>query len=178
MNMILGKRQIVLATLVLGLGVAVYLNWQYGDIATEIAATTAEEVKNYGDAKYVGTAEEVEESEAYFAEAKMSRTKSRDEATATLAAMLSDAALPVEQKAELALRATELAQSIEIEGKIENLLKAKGFTDCMVYYDTERVDVIVKTAGLLEEESVQIWDIIAKETPVSSSNVSIIEINN
>ncbi len=187
MNVIVGRRQIVLGTLVMGLCVAVYLNWHYGDITNAItteapAPTVAEEVKNYGDAKYVDTTQVEEpvisEGEAYFAEAKMTRNQSRDEATAALAEMLADASLATNQRAELAVQATELAQSIEVEGKIENLLKAKGFEDCMVYYDTERVDVIVKTEGLLEDETVQIWDIITKETTVPSSNVSIIEINN
>ncbi|MEG3007017.1 MAG: SpoIIIAH-like family protein, partial [Oscillospiraceae bacterium] len=176
MNKIIGKKQIIMAALVLGLGAAVYLNWQYADIGKEMAASKTETVKNYGDAKYVDDKVLDAENEAYFAEAKLTRTKSRDEAVATLKDMLADSTLAVEQKADLANKATEFAKSIEVEGKIENLIKAKGFTDCMVYYDNDqdRVDVVIKTQGLLDDETAQIWDIVSKETNVASDKVSII----
>ncbi len=175
MNMIVGKRQIILAALVLGLGAAVYLNWEYAKLDGELALTSQlESTKNYGDAQYVDA---TEEDEAYFAEAKLSRTRSRDEAAQTLKEILGDTTLEASQQAELAMKAAELAESIEIEGKIENLIKSKGFTDCMVYYDTERVDVIVKTEKLDESQVMQMRDIIVRETSVPLENISIVEIN-
>ncbi len=184
-----GKREVILGALVLGLGAAVYLNWQYADIGKELAASNSvvesvnedkskeKKGKNYGDAKYVeGKVEEAKEK-VYFAEAKLSRTKSRDEAIATLKEVLSDSNLGTEEKTKLAEKASAFAKAIEVEGKIENLIKAKGFEDCMVYLDDDRVDVVIKTQGLLADETAQIWDIIAKETNVSSDNVSIIEVN-
>ena len=77
----------------------------------------------------------------------------------------------------MALKATEVAKSIETEGKIENLIKAKGFDDCMVYYDTEGVDVVVKTDGLEAAQVAQMKDIILKETSIPVENISIVEIN-
>lgn len=179
MNMIIGKRQIILAALVLGLGIAVYLNWQYSQVAVELPITDAIEQgsPNYGEAQYVDSPQGFQDDETYFVEAKMSRQKARDEAVETLAVMLADAELDSEQKAELAMRAADLADSIEKEGKIENLIKAKGFTDVMVYYDTQRADVILKTSGLLANEAAQIKDIILKETEISPENISIVEIN-
>ena len=46
MNMIVGKKQIVLASLVVALGVAVYLNYQFAgeDLNLVTANTTAEEI--------------------------------------------------------------------------------------------------------------------------------------
>lgn len=192
MNMIIGKRQIILAALVLGLGIAVYLNWQYSNANIDLPVTTAvgEEGTEYGEAQYVdknGVDEnepalptEVEaepEQETFFVEAKLSRQKARDEAVDTLAVMLQDASLSTEQRTELTERATNLANSIEVEGKIENLIKAKGFVDVMVYYDTERADVILKTSGLAPEEAAQIKDIILKETIIEPENISIVEVN-
>ena len=174
MNMVLGKRQIVLAALVMGLGCAVYLNWEYTKMDTSVGAAVAETGKNYGDAQFVSS----EKQDAYFAEAKLSRTKSRDEAAEALGEMLADAALESEQKAELAMKATELAQSIEVEGKMENLIQAKGFDECMVYYDTDRVDIVVKTKGLTDDEVMQMRDIAIRETSVPVENISIVEINN
>jgi len=185
MNMIIGKRQIILSALVLGLGIAVYLNWQYSTAAIELPVTEAIEhgVSNYGEAQYVDSPSAItavsfdDYEESFFVEAKLSRQRARDEAVETLAFMLADATLSGDQKTQLALRAVDLADSIEKEGKIENLLKAKGFTDVMVYYDTLRADVIIKTGGLLVHEAAQIKDIILKETKIEPENIAIVEVN-
>ena len=166
MNMIIGKKQIILASLVVGLGLAVYINYQFAQSDGALTATSAiESDKNYGDAQLVDandpTVEDID-GEAYFAEAKVTRQRSRDESVETLKNML---------------KATEIAKSIETEGKIENLIKAKGFEDCMVYYDTESVDVVVKTDGLQPEQVSQMKDIILKETSIPAENISIVEIN-
>ena len=42
MNMIIGKKQIVLASLVAALGVAVYLNYQFADVDGEYIASSAD----------------------------------------------------------------------------------------------------------------------------------------
>ena len=81
MNMIVGKKQIVLAALVLCLSLAVYLNWVYSgsDIGLPVTSALEDkgETKNYGDSQYVDLSTD---SEAFFAEAKISRQKTRDEA--------------------------------------------------------------------------------------------------
>ena len=195
MNMIIGKRQIILAALVVGLSIAVYLNWQYTNQTFEFPVTglleTMDGAANYGEAQYVDCQRVISELEAdlrepdfseadnesFFVEAKLSRQKARDEAVETLALMLSDAALSAEQKTGLAQRATDLANSIEVEGKIENLIKAKGYTDVMVYYDAERADIMVRTTGLMAEDVVKMKDIVLKETDIPAENIAIIEIN-
>ena len=177
MNMILGKRQILLAALVLALSVAVYMNYVYGQKNNSVI--TSGEVsgeKNYGDNQFVSGQVEGELGEAYFAEAKLTRQQSRDEAMESLKNMLADASLSSEQKTELAAQAQQISSAIEAESKIENLIKAKGFEECMVYYDTEKIDVIVKTDGLLENQVAQMQDIIIQETNLPAENISIIEI--
>lgn len=196
MNMIVGKKQIVLASLVVALGVAVYLNYQFAgeDLALVTANTESvqeisvkdemEETENYGDAQFVDTKEvEQESTEAsaqgdaeYFSQARLTRTKTRDEAAAALQVMLSDVELAQEQKTELAEQASALAQSIETEGKIENLIKAKGFQECMVYCSDEKVDVIVKSPELQQGDVVQIRDIILEQTEIPVENISIVPV--
>ena len=192
MNMIVGKKQIVLASLVAALGAAVYLNYQFADVEGEYIASSANtentQVENYGDAAFVDTKTAVEhhlntgetvvltDNSEYFSEAKLTRSKSRDEAVAALKTMLSDEELTMEQKSALTVQATEFAEAIEAEGKIENLLKAKGFADCMVYYDVKKVDVILRAEDLLEEQVTQIRDIILEETDVKVQDISIVPI--
>ena len=182
MNMIVGKKQIVLSVLVLAFGVAVYLNYQYSQVGgNEFPITDAANASAGAEGELVAEGEEdLEETygEAYFAEAKLSRSQSRDEAVEALASMLGEADLDSSQKAELALEAAALAKSIETEGKIENLIKAKGFDECMVYYDTEKADIIVKSSadGLSDEQVAQIHDAVIGETNLLSENIRIVEV--
>ena len=182
MNMIIGKRQIILAALILGLGVAVYLNWQYTRAAVELPVTGLLEWEGagpttYGEAQYVGWPVQPGDDDAFFVEAQMSRQRSRDHAAETLATMLADAQLSYEQQAELAMRAVNIANAIETEGKIENLIRGKGFDDVMVYYDSIRADVMVRTDGLLAHEANQIRDIILRETSLIPQYITIVEIS-
>ncbi len=174
MNVIVGKKQILLTALVLCLSFAVYLSWVYTDSGITLPVTNALEGKNYGDAQYVSGEED---AEAYFAEAKVTRQKTRDEAVATLQNLIESDSVSAEQRTQLALKTAAIADAVEAEGKIETLIKAKGFEDCMVYYDAERVDVIVRTNGLLENEVAQMKDIILREVSVPDENIAIIEIN-
>ena len=192
-NMIIGKRQIILAALVLGLGVAVYLNWEYSNMESDMVSARPQggEGATYGEAQFVASPQALDGSaafvsqnivepdtgQAFFVEAKLSRQVARDEAVETLAFILADANLTNDQRTTLALRAADLAQSIEAEGKIENLIRAKGFADVMVYYDTQRADVMVRTAGLVAEDVMKIKDIVLNETSIGVENISIIEIN-
>ncbi|MEG1875329.1 MAG: SpoIIIAH-like family protein, partial [Angelakisella sp.] len=129
LNMILSKKHIILAALVVALCVAVYLNWEY------VKVNNKDFVNTDGLAASTSAGDDATAAygEAYFAEAKLSRSKSRDEAIEAMKYMLQDAKLSSAQVKELTVQATKLASSIEAEGKIENLIKAKGFADCMVY---------------------------------------------
>lgn len=174
---LIGKKQIILASLVVGLGLAVYVNYQFAQADNMLTLTSAlEGGKNYGDAQLVD-ATDLFDSEAYFAEAKMSRQLARDESIETFNTMLSNAEVDPNLKAEMALQAAAFAQAIETEGKIENLIKAKGYNECMVYYDTENVDVVIKTEGLEATDVTVMKDIILKETNIPVENISIVEIN-
>jgi stage III sporulation protein AH len=178
MNMIIGKRQIILASLILVLGIAIYLNWQFSN-GNDLVVTnqTESETKNYGDAQYVDNQTGVEsDSDTYFAEAKLSRQKTRDEAVETIQSMISDEGIEEAQKETLSAQASEIASAIETESRIENLIKAKGFDDCIAYIDGDKANVIVKTDGLLENEAAQIKEILLQETEVPVENISIVEV--
>ena len=181
MNMIISKRHIILSALVLALSIAVYLNWEY--VKTNDSFVDGEKVAVSGEVAETGAGGESDDlaetaayGEAYFAEAKLSRTKSRDEAMEALKYMLEDANLDSDQMAQLTLEAAAIAESIETEGKIENLIKARGFEDCMVYLEDDKIDVLVKCSGMTDAEAAQIKDVILSEVEVPNENISIIEI--
>ena len=185
MNMIVSKKHIVLSALVLALSVAVYLNWEYvkvnGDSfenTSKVAVDGAVEGAAPGiPAEDKGADEAAAYGEAYFAEAKLSRTKARDEAADALKYMLEDADLTTDQMTQLTMEAASIAKSIETEGKIENLIKAKGFEECMVYITESGASVVVKSSGLTQEQATQIKNIVVSEGRIKGENVSITEIS-
>ena len=81
-TMIIGKKQIILAGMTLILGLAVYINYAVSTSDGKIKAT--DDVKsqsvNYGDAQLVST----DSTSDYFAQARIDRMNSRDEAVETL----------------------------------------------------------------------------------------------
>ncbi len=192
------KRQITLFTLILALGVAVYLNWQYArggeqiDVTENAIAVTstvetepiAEPVqesvqealpdKNYGDAQLVS----VNESEKYFEEARLTREKTRDEALDKLQKSLKEANLTTSEKDTLTKELSSVIAAITAESDIENLVKAKGFLDCVTFVNGDKVDVAVKTDGTeLDAQSVAvIRDIVLGKVDTSSQNITIVEV--
>ena len=83
---IIGKRQILLAVLVVALSAAVYLNWQFSknggeyDITGALSSTTS----YLGDVQYVGnpgdtTVSEAQSADNYFAQAREDRAAARQD---------------------------------------------------------------------------------------------------
>jgi len=192
-SLILGKKQIILCCLVMALGIAVYMNWRIVDEGEDFAADNVTQtdasasgtgiddtVKKYGDSQYVDSQNidggDNVNGDIYFSEAKLTRQKTRDEAVETLQVIMSNVEVDSEAKADLAVQAAAIASAIETEGKVENLIKAKGFSECMVYLDEDRASVVVRADELLDNEVAQIKDIILKETSVPVENISMVDV--
>lgn len=190
------KRQLTLLTLVVALGVAVYLNWQYaknGDglnLPTEApvdasttqaeeftANTDAQEVdKNYGDAQLVSA--KADSGEEYFEQARLTRTKTRDEALDTLQKTLKSAKISDEEKAAATEKLTDAVSNMTAESDIENLVKAKGFVDCVTFINDGKANVAVMTKSdqLSASEVAQIRDIVLSKSGVEAQNITIVEV--
>ena len=177
LNMILGKKQIVLAALVLVLGGAIYLNYSFSktgapyDITTGTSTSSEDGTGVYGEAQLTDA-----KADEYFTQARLDRKKARDEAVETLANTLKDAELSDEEKDIATAKALEVSQQMESEVNIETLVKAKGFEDCLAMVDEDSVKVMVKTEGLSAEQAAQIKNIILEETDVLAENVSVSEV--
>lgn len=187
MSMIVGKKQIILAALVLTLGIGIYLNYSFSKSGDDFTATNATaSSKNFGDAQLVGKNEsgatgtnagEGEDASQYFTQARLEREKSRGEAVETVQKILKDKGISDEELQEASAQAASIVKCMESEGKVENLIKAKGFTDCIVYLDGESANVVVKTDGLQADQAAQIKDILLQETNVPVENIRVTEVN-
>lgn len=55
----------------------------------------------------------------------------------------------------------------------ENLIKTKGFEDCVVYENDESINIVVKKETLTKEDTAQIQSIIAREMNAKIENIHI-----
>ena len=194
------KRQFTLLTLVVALGVAVYLNWEYaktdapfalqdpGAVSANAAVETVTDGttsgvldalpvqealpdKNYGDAQLVSANET--SNDKYFEQARLTRSKTRDEALDTMQQALKNAELSA-----VTQTLTNTINSITVESDIENMVKAKGFADCVAFIEGEKINLAVKTGseGLDKSEVAQLRDIILGKMETEAKNISIVEV--
>ncbi len=179
-NMIFTKKHIVLASLILILAVAVYLNWMFANQNNDIVDSALNlnggnvDGANYGEAQQV---DKTVTASVYFEEARLNRSVARDQSLSTIEGLLNNQDVTSDDKAAAVAQATTIATDIEAESRIENLIKAKGFADCIAYINGESCNIIVQTEGLLASEAAQIKDIVLKESKVEAKNISIVEVN-
>ena len=69
-----------------------------------------------------------------------------------------------------------LSSLIESETVIEDLIKASGFEDCVVYIDGDNASIVVKTNGLTTAQAAQIKDILLSEVTIPNENIRIFEV--
>ncbi|MEG0804028.1 MAG: SpoIIIAH-like family protein [Pygmaiobacter sp.] len=194
MKRIPGRKKLTLITLVLALGVAVYLNWEYAKNDTKLSAIetgvgvsnseviivneTNEDTanKNYGDAQLVSLSKD--SGTKYFDEAKLTRSKTRDEALDKLQKTLKSAKISEAEKKELTASLSTTIDNITAEGDIENLIKAKGFVDCVAFINDDKANIAVmtKNEGLSKSEVAQIRDIVISKATVDAKNITVVEV--
>ena len=115
----------------------------------------------------------------YFASARLTRQQARDNAIS----LLQEAA---EQENADQSVANEASQGIQVlasytlaEAQIENLVTAKGYTDCVAFMGDESVSVVVstKSGDLTAEDVAKITDITMTETGLPAGNIKIMAAN-
>lgn len=180
------KRNAVVAAIVLFVCVAVYLNWSYGqDTAASggSSVTEQENTKTLGEAELVsGSGNSIEvlselAEENYFDTARLSRQEARDEALAILQATVDDPNAAEEAVNAAAESITAMAAVTLAESEIENLVAAKGYSDCVAIIGENSVSVVVATPeeGLQAADVAKITDIVLGQTAFAADQVKIIE---
>ena len=71
-----------------------------------------------------------------------------------------------------------LTTAMEKELLVEGLIKAKGFTDCIVTVQNNSVNVVVNnTEALTSAQASQIMEIVRRETGVAAEDIKILPKN-
>ncbi len=193
LNVILGKKQLVAAGLTVLLGTAVAVNFIYAGSKKQDMTEPSAEVNGaplvesgksggadgaggatYGEADLVSSSAD---SDAYFAQARLDKQTSREEAAEVLQSMYQGGDLTQDELSVVAVDAMKMGGYIESENKIESLLKAQGFADALCYLSDSSANIIVKTEGLDEAGAAKIKSTLLSEVEVANDKITIVEVN-
>lgn len=145
------------------------------DDAEAAADDTAD--KNYGEAQLVSVIKD--SGTEFFEAARLTRSKARDEALDTLKKSLKDAKLTAEEKTQLTEELSTRINNITLETKLETLIKAKGFADCVVNLEDSKANVTVMTESdaLTAEEVTRIRDVLLGQCKgLTAQGITIVEV--
>jgi stage III sporulation protein AH len=179
---IFGKKQVLMAGLVLALAGAVWLNMEYSSGAGGFVNTASNSsVKNLGDTQYVmneaqGEAATDTAEADYFESARTDREATRKEAIALLKETAENVKADEATKEEAGKKMNEIALRMEKEASAETLIKSKGFEDAVVVIGDESVTVIVKSEELLSSQTLQIQDAVKSQIETSLEKIKIVAI--
>lgn len=174
MNLIIKRRQLILGTLVLALGAAVFVNWYYTNNGKNHIKTgeESEYVQNLGEAQYVNA--EAQKGD-YFAEVRLNRDKARDETLDKLNKSLKSAVSGSEEAKSITATVENLSKQIKLESDLEALISAKISGECAVVINADSVQVIVGKGKLNESVALQITDIVTANSGIDGANIKISE---
>ena len=199
----LWRRNAVVAAIALFVCAAVYLNWNYGKEtdagktlgqSTMVGNQTKDPLVKGDSSATTGisagdssgetqTGGEVQQdagagSSAYFATARLNRQQARDSALSLLqdAAAREDADETV--KNQLNDNIQTMADYTVTEAQIENLVVAKGYTDCVAFIGEDALSLAVSApeGGLTETDTAKILDVVKQTAGYTADQVTIIEV--
>ena len=194
----IGKKQLILTGLVLTLGAAVYLNWQFSGNTDLLSGSDAVSVsKELGEAEFVNTSSDKKAGEStapksteqssskestasaskssdeYFSQAKVNRQQTQDAIAEMTKKILESSEESDTAKAEAVAKAAELATVMEQQTNVESLIKAKGFEECMVFIQNGECSIVVRDSDLTADDALIIKDIATGQTGITVDKIKV-----
>lgn len=133
--------------------------------------------KNYGEAQLVSVSKD--SGTEFFEQARLNRSKARDEALDAIKKTLKSADLTESEKDSITQKLQNQISSITVESSIESLIKSKGFADCVVSIGEGRADITVMTENdaLTADEVTRIRDaVLGKCKGLSAQDITVVEV--
>lgn len=180
----LWKRNAIVVAIVLFVCAAVYLNMSYTTEDAEAGKTLGEAALVGGtgdavteDAAATGQAGEEGKSGTYFSEARLNRQQARDSAMTILQEAAKDEAAPEKAVEDANLAIQTMADYTLTEAQIENLVVAKGYTNCVAFLSDSSISVVVSGVenGLSDADVAKIGEIVMEQTGLTADQIKIIE---
>ena len=160
----INARSALVAGCLVVIAIAGYLNIRY-----------AVPMQNRTDAVTPAADDAAEASGNFFASAIIDRERARGEALEVLVGITEDEGAGDEARAGAFQQMERIANETSWEIDIENLVKAKGFEECVAIIGGESANIVVRSDGLTPGEIAQIKEIVYLESSINPKDVKIIE---
>ena len=165
------KKQVVLAALVAMVGLSGYFNWSYQH--SENGAVTDNSEETLGEARLVSGTNIVKDKN-YFDASRIERETGRSKAKESLREVAENPGSSPEVKSEAEKRMIDMAERMEKEAAAEAEIKAKGFSEAVVYINSDSATVVVDKDGELNaNDAAKIQEIIIRITGLDSTKIGI-----
>lgn len=201
--MVLKKKEIIAASLVVLIGVAGYLNWSYQDtIRVQDGESYVETGKKLGEAQYVSsdtvaeetavteddgeqatdsqesnvTIETASDSGNYFEQAKMNKETSRSKSLEILNQTAENESFDADIRKKAGDKILEEANNVQKESEIESIAQSKGYSEICVYVDGSEANIMVRKDGFSDEDVVKLTSIATEQLKISAQNIKIVEV--
>lgn len=204
--MILKKKEIIAASLVVLIGVAGYLNWSYQDtISVKDGESYIETGKKLGEAQYVNSSQEVEEvkegedgekaeetaaqeenGEAktetavdngnYFEQAQLNKETSRSKSLEILNKTAENQSFDEAIRQKAGDKILDVANNVQKESEIESIAQSKGYSEICVFVDDGNANVMVRKDGFNDSDVTKLTSIVTDQLKISAQNVKIVEV--
>lgn len=172
------KKRAVVGAVLLFVCAAVYMNWRYAGSLEDTSKVLGESTLVSGEktGENNTNVQQTANENDYFATARLSRKQARDNAIS----MLKDAS--TDENADQSVL-NEASQTLQVlagytvaESQIENLVTAKGYTDCVAFMGAESISVVVEDEdGLDATDVARIMDIVVQETGYAPNQIKVLE---
>ena len=180
------KRNAIILTMIVFVCAAIYLNWAYNKTDKSVssvptAVTNANKsASNKTDGSGAGlyyTKSNADVSD-YFAAVRLERKQARDTAMSTLNTAVETMSISQQARDNAVSKISDLTGTALRESEMESMIKAKGFSDCVVFLKEDAVLVTVAPPkdGLNDSAVAQIADIIVQETEMTLNQIRIKEV--
>lgn len=168
---VIGKKQLILAVMVLALGAAMWFNLRY----------SGDNTKYLGEAQFVDNSEgEAAQTSAslsdYFTSAKAERNAAQNEALENITEAIKTAGGDSSKLQAASDAAAKLTEKQLKQNNIENLLKAKGFSDALAVIGDNDINIIVRAEALDNAATLQIQDIAAAQSGFTLDKIKILTV--
>ena len=194
----LWKRNAVVAVIAVFVCAAVYLNWSYEQEAGKTLGestmvgnedplvsgsssadnSSSSQQDNAAQSGTDGQQTGAEGGDDYFANARLNRQQSRDSALSLLqdAAAREDADQTLRDEANQSIQT--MADYTVTEAQIENMIVAKGYTDCVAFIGENSLSLAVAApeGGLTDADTARILDVVSQNAGFTADQVTIIEV--
>ncbi len=177
-----GRRNLIIAGVVLLIGAAVVLNWViFANLDSGFDGYDKDSGMSsaYGDettdASSTGKDDTAISTDSFFSSTQVSRERARDEALEVLQSVVDNASTDDAAKTQALADISQIAKDMEAESNIETLVVAKGFEQCVAVISSGTINVVIKADKLTQSDIAIINEIVYEQSGIKPSDVKIVQ---